>query len=105
MKAQGSRSAGHAGTIAKTETVSSCHCPSQTATRDLPRSIVVKRRSLVLFVFVALIMSASVSLRGECVGFPLKHYIRYADQVFQGTVTELEPAGRSKAIVHLDVTR
>jgi hypothetical protein len=54
---------------------------------------------------VALIVSSPVTLRGECVGFLLKHYLRYADLVFLGTVTELEPAGGSKAIVHLDVSR
>ena len=65
----------------------------------------MKRRRLVLVVFVAVIVSSTTTLHGECVGFLLKHYIKHADVVFMGTVTELEPAGGSKAIAHLDVSR
>jgi hypothetical protein len=65
----------------------------------------VKRRWLVLVGFVAVIVSSATTLHAECVGFSLKHYLRYADVVFVGTVTEREPAGGSKAIVHLDVSR
>ena len=65
----------------------------------------MKRRWLVLVVFVVLIGSSATTLHAECVGFLLKHHLRYADVVFAGTVTELEPAGGSKAIVHLDVSR
>ena len=65
----------------------------------------MKRRWLVPVVFVAVIVSSATTLQGECVGFLLEHYIRYSDLVFVGTVTKLEPAGSSKAIVHLDVSR
>ena len=65
----------------------------------------MKRRWLVLVGFVAVIVSSATTLHAECVGFSLKHYLRYAEVVFVGTVTELEPAGGSKAIVHFDVSR
>ena len=65
----------------------------------------MKRRCLVPVVLVAALVSSAETLHGECVGFRLDHYVRYADLVFAGTVTNIEPAGGSKALVTLDVSR
>lgn len=65
----------------------------------------VKPRGLVPVVLVAVIVSSADTLHGECVGFPLEQYVKYADLVFVGTLTHVEPARGSKGFVTFDVSR
>jgi len=44
-------------------------------------------------------------LRAECVGFPLKHYLKSADLVFSGRIQGLEQRDSIRTIVTFDVDR
>jgi hypothetical protein len=41
----------------------------------------------------------------ECIGFPVEHYLKYADIVFLGTVRNVTALDRSKQIVSVDASR
>jgi hypothetical protein len=41
----------------------------------------------------------------ECVGFPLEHYVKYADVIFLGVVKDIREVDASKHIVTFEVSR
>ena len=52
-----------------------------------------------------LLIAPASRVDAECVGFPLKHYVKYADLVFSGTIDELEPLDSTRTIVTFEVDR
>lgn len=61
---------------------------------------------VVKLVFSAILLVVPASqLRAECVGFPLKHYLKSADLVFSGTIQGLERRDSTRTSVTCDVDR
>ena len=68
-------------------------------------SVIMERRLKVAGCGILLLIASASRVGAECVGFPLKHYVKYADVVFSGTIEELEQPDATRTIVTFEVDR
>ena len=66
---------------------------------------IVERHLRVAACGILMLIALASRVDAECVGFPLKHYTKYADLVFSGTIDELEQLDSTRAIVTFEVDR
>ena len=67
--------------------------------------VIMERHLRVAGCGILLLIAPAAGVDAECVGFPLTHYVKYADLVFSGTIDELEQLDSTRTIVTFEVDR